>query len=196
MTFKVLAILWVLWLGFFILIKKSLYNIHIFSIEPAAVTTKIFSLYVRKKLIVLSLHISKRTQKHVDGWPTLGNVSLRRVIMLIIEDFVVTSITTYHDVPACKASFIVVVHLLSHAQFFVTPWSAAYQASLSFIIFQSLFKLIFIESVMSSNHLILCCTLLLLPSIFPSIRVFSKESALYIIWPKYWSFSFSISPFN
>ena len=157
---------------------------------------KIFSLYVRKKLIVLSLHISKRTQKHVDGWPTLGNVSLRRVLMLIIEDFVVTSITTYHDVPACKASFIVVVHLLSHAQFFVTPWSAAYQASLSFIIFQSLFKLIFIESVMSSNHLILCCTLLLLPSIFPSIRVFSKESALYIIWPKYWSFSFSISPFN
>ena len=138
MTFKVLAILWVLWLGFFILIKKSLYNIHIFSIEPAAVTTKIFSLYVRKKLIVLSLHISKRTQKHVDGWPTLGNVSLRRVLMLIIEDFVVTSITTYHDVPACKASFIVVVHLLSHAQFFVTPWSAAYQASLSFIIFQSL----------------------------------------------------------
>ena len=75
------------------------------------------------------------------------------------------------------------------------PWTAAYQASLSFTISQSLLKLISIESMMPSNNLILCCPLLLLPSIFPSIRVFSNESALHIRWPKYWSFSF-ISPSN
>ena len=76
--------------------------------------------------------------------------------------------------------------------------TAACQASLSFIISQSLLKLMSIESVMPSNHLILCCPLLLLPSIFPSIsiRVFSNKSALLIRWPKYWSFNFSISPFN
>ena len=73
---------------------------------------------------------------------------------------------------------------------------AACQTSLSFINFQSLFKLMFIESVMPSNHLVLCHPLLLLPSIFPSIRVFSYESALRIRWPKYLSFSFSISPYN
>ena len=73
---------------------------------------------------------------------------------------------------------------------------AARQASLSFIISQSLLKLMSIEVVMPSNHLILCCPLLLLPLIFPTIRVFSSESALHIKWPKYWSFSFSISPFN
>ena len=70
------------------------------------------------------------------------------------------------------------------------------QASLSFTISLSLLKLVSIESVMPSNHLTLCCPLLLLPSIFPSIRVFSSESALHIRWPKYWSFSFSISPSN
>ena len=74
----------------------------------------------------------------------------------------------------------------------VTPWTAAHQASLSFTISQSLLKLMSIESVIPSNHLILCCPLLLLPSIFPSIRVFSNESALCIRWPKYWSFNFSI----
>ena len=81
----------------------------------------------------------------------------------------------------------------------VTPWTAAFQASLSFTIFQSLLRLMFIKSMMSPNHptnLFLCHLLLLLPSIFPSIRVFSNESALYIRWPKYWSFSFSISPSN
>ena len=78
----------------------------------------------------------------------------------------------------------------------MTPWTAACQASLSFTISWSLLKLMSIESVMPSNHLILCCPLLLLPSIFPSIRVFSSESALHIRWPKYWSFSFSISPSN
>ena len=77
-----------------------------------------------------------------------------------------------------------------------TPWTAACQASLSFTIPQSLLKFMSIESVMSSNHLILCHPLLLLPSVFPSIRVFSNESTLRIRWPKYWSFGFSISPSN
>ena len=77
-----------------------------------------------------------------------------------------------------------------------TPWIAARQASLSITNSWSLLELMSIESVMPSNHLILCCPLLLLPSIFPSIRVFSNKSALHIRWPKYWSFSFSISPSN
>ena len=88
----------------------------------------------------------------------------------------------------------VVVQSLSSVQFFVTPRTAAHQASLSFTISQSLLKLMSIESVMPSNHLILCHPLLLLPSVFPSIMVFSNESVLCIRWPKYWSFSFSISP--
>ena len=78
----------------------------------------------------------------------------------------------------------------------MTPWTTAYQASLSITNFQSLPKLMFIELVMPSNHLILCCPLLLLPSIFPSIRVFTNESALRIRWPEYWNFSFNISPSN
>ena len=82
----------------------------------------------------------------------------------------------------------------SHVQLIVTPWTAACQASLSITISKSLLKLMSAESVMPSNHLILCCPLLLLPSVFPSIRVFSNESALCIRWPKYWSFSFSLSP--
>ena len=77
-----------------------------------------------------------------------------------------------------------------------TPLTAAYQASLSFTIFLSLLKLMSIESVITSNHLILCCPLLLLPSIFPSITVFSNELVLHIRWPKYWNFNFSISPSN
>ena len=76
------------------------------------------------------------------------------------------------------------------------PWTAAYQASLSFTISRSLLKSMFTESVMPSNHFILYCPLLLLPSISPSIRVFSREPALHIRWPKYWSFNFSISPSN
>ena len=89
--------------------------------------------------------------------------------------------------------FVVAVQLLSHVQLFVTPWTAGSQVPLSFTISGSLLKLISIESVMPSNHLILCRPLLLLPSIFPSITVFSNMSALRIRWPKYWSFSFSIS---
>ena len=88
------------------------------------------------------------------------------------------------------------VQLLSHVRFFTTPWITACQASLSNTNSQSLLKLISIESVMPCNHLVLCHPLLVLPSIFPSIRVFSNESALCIRWPKYWSFSFNISPSN
>ena len=88
------------------------------------------------------------------------------------------------------------VQSLSRVHLFVTPWTAACQASLSTTNSHSLLKLTSIELVMPSNHLILCHPLLLLPSIFPIIRVFSNESALRIRWPKYWSFSFNISPFN
>ena len=88
----------------------------------------------------------------------------------------------------------IVLQLLSCVQLFATPWTAAPQASLSFTISQSLLKLMSIESMMPSNHLILCHPLFLLPSIFPSIRVFSNELVLHIRWPKCWSFS--ISPSN
>ena len=88
------------------------------------------------------------------------------------------------------------VQSLSHVQLFATPWTAACQASLSITSSWSLLRLMSIESVIPSNHLILSHHLLLLPSIFPSIRVFSNESVLPIRWPKYWTFSFSISPSN
>ena len=87
----------------------------------------------------------------------------------------------------------VVVELLSHIRVFVTPWIAACQASLSFPISQSLLKLMPVKSVMPPNHTILCCLCLLLPSIFPSIRVFPSELALCIMWPEYWNFSISPS---
>ena len=88
------------------------------------------------------------------------------------------------------------VLLFNHVRLFATPWITASQASLSITNSWSLLKLMSIKSVMPSNHLILCCPLFLLPSIFPSIRVFSNESILHIRWPKYWSFSFNISPSN
>ena len=90
----------------------------------------------------------------------------------------------------------VVVQSLGHVQLFATPWTESHQASLSFIVSLILLKLMSIESVMPSNHFNFCHPLLLLPSIFPSIRVFSSELALHIRWPRYWSFSFSISPSN
>ena len=93
-------------------------------------------------------------------------------------------------------SLLYIVQSLSHVQLFATPWTAAHQASLSITNSQNLLKLMSIESVMPPNHLILCRPLLLLPPIPPSIRVFSNESALHIRWPKYWSFSFNISPCN
>ena len=88
------------------------------------------------------------------------------------------------------------VQSLNHVRLFVTPWTAVHQAFLSIKNSQNLLKIMSIKSVMPSNHLILCRPLLLPPSIFPSIRVFSNESALCIRWPKYWSFRFSISPSN
>ena len=100
---------------------------------------------------------------------------------------------SWHQVPSVKFSL---VQLLSHARLFVTPWTAACQASLSIINSQSLLRLMCIMLVMPSNHLILCHSLLLPSSIFPSIRVFSNELVLRIRWPKYWSFIFSISPSN
>ena len=99
---------------------------------------------------------------------------------------------------SCSLLYYSQCHCCSVAQscLTVTPWTAAHQASLSITNYQSLPKLMSIESVMPSNHIILCCPLLLLPSIFPSIRVFSNELTLHIMWPKYWSFSFSVSPSN
>ena len=88
------------------------------------------------------------------------------------------------------------IQSLSHVWLIATPWTAAHQTSLSITSSQSLLKLMSITSVMPFNHLILCCPLLLLPSIFSSIRVFSNESVLRIRWPNYWNFSFSISPSN
>ena len=89
--------------------------------------------------------------------------------------------------------FVFALKSLSHVRMFVTPWTVAHQASLSFTIFWSLLTLMSIEAVMPSYHLIPCHPLIFLPSIFPSIRVFSNESVVHIRWPKYWSFSFSIS---
>ena len=103
--------------------------------------------------------------------------------VLVLEDFV-----GLHQFSSVQS--------LSHVWLFVTPWTAAHQASLSIANSRSLLKLMSIELVMPSNHLLLCYPLLLLPSIFPSIRVFSNESVLCIRWPKYWIFNFSISPSN
>ena len=100
------------------------------------------------------------------------------------------------DKMVCVYMCMYSVRLLSRAQLFATPWTAAHQASLSITNCWSLPKLISMESVMPSNHLILCRPLLLLPSIFPNIKVFSNELALHMRWPKYWRFSFKISPFN
>ena len=114
-------------------------------------------------------------------------------------------IVFFHSLILFSVSSIFKLHLshnlsfvqsLSQLQLFVTPWNVALQASKSFTVFWSLFKLMLIELVMPSNHLVLCHTILLLPSIFPSIRVLSNELALHIRWPNYWSFSFSISPSN
>ena len=102
-------------------------------------------------------------------------------------DMVVTRTMSHQNI------LLTSVQSLSHARLFVTPWTAACQASLSITNSWSLLKLMSIELVMPSNHLILCVPLLLLPSKFPGIRVFSSELVLLIIWPKYWSFSFSIS---
>ena len=97
---------------------------------------------------------------------------------------------------SCPCHSFVVFQSLSHVRLFVNPWTAAYMSSLSFTISQNLLKLISIELLTLSNHLIFCHSLLLLPSIFPSIRAVSNEPVLHIRWPKYWSFIISISPSN
>ena len=101
-----------------------------------------------------------------------------------------------HSIPSSVSTQFSSVQSLSRVQLFATPGTTARQASLSITNSRSLPKHMSIKSVMPSNHLILCCPLLLLPSIFPGIRVFPNESALHMRWPKYWSFSFSISPSN
>ena len=104
--------------------------------------------------------------------------------------------TSFSPVPTLRWLPYLVVQSLSHVRLFATPWTPAHQDFLSFTISQGLLKLMSVESMTPSNHLILCRPLLLLPSVFPSIRVFFSELALRIRWPKYWSFSFSISPSN
>ena len=118
-----------------------------------------------------------------ETWQRYWNVTT--VIMMYVNSILLTNVFLFSS-----------VQLLGHVWLFATLWTAACQASLSIANSQSLPKLMSIESVMLSNHLILCHPLILLPSIFPSIRVFSNESALCIRWPKYWSFSFNISPSN
>ena len=107
----------------------------------------------------------------------------------------ISSVTGHHSISDSPIS-ICSVQPLSCVQIFVTPWTTACQASLSITNSQSLLKLMSIKSVMPSSHLMLCHSLVILPSIFPSIRVFSNKSVLCIRWPKSWSFNFSISPFN
>ena len=136
----------------------------------------------------------------VVGWdvaefhPLEGPGGYCSISVIFFLTFQILNIFLFLDVYFCV--FVAVVQSLSCIQIFVTPQTAACQAFLSLTISQSFFKLISIESVMLFNHLILCLSLLLLPSAFPSIRIFSSEPALCIRWPKYWSFSFNISPAN
>ena len=126
-------------------------------------------------------------RRHTHSWWTDGNMlTLVNNLRNVNQNNEILSHT-------CKNQFSS-VQSLSRVWLFVTPWTASGQASLSITNSRSLLKLTSIELVMPSNHLILCCSLLLPPSNFPSTRVFSNESALHIIWPKYWTFSFNISP--
>ena len=122
--------------------------------------------------------------------------TVHEVLMSIGLEARLLTLKSYPDINCITwtSNFVVAVQSLSHVQLFVTPWTTAYQASLSFSISLSLLKLTSFELVMPSNHLALCCSLLFLPSIFPSVRVFSNELALCIRWPKYWSVS--INPSN
>ena len=113
-----------------------------------------------------------------------------------MKDFLNSTKVSHRLFSIIPSVHFISVQLLSNIWLFVTPWTTTHQASLFIINFQSLFKLMSVESVMLSNHVILCCPLLLLPSVSPSIRVFSNESVLHIRWPKYWSFSFSIGSSN
>ena len=129
----------------------------------------------------------------------MTNTCTQRIICLTRKHFLHFSKDLQHKsmkILIFVFPFVIVVQLLSPVQLFATPWTAARQISLSFTISWNPLKLMSIESVMPYNHLILHRPLLLLPSIFPSIMVFSNELVLLVRWPKYWSFSFSISPFN
>jgi len=130
--------------------------------------------------------------------PKINTIILKRIQSYMRTQSLIKSGCVYENGildPKVKSLFSS-VQSLSRVRLFATPWTAAHQASLSITNSWSLLKLTSIESVMPSNHLILCHPLLLPPSIFPSIRVFSSESLLRIRWPKYWSFSFSINPSN
>ena len=133
-------------------------------------------------------------------WNQLASLQLSRLkalaasplLFLSLNLQVMVILRVLNDLPMV----VLFAQSVSHVQLFVTLWTVQFQVSVSFTMSQSLLKLMSIELVMPSNHLILCHPLLLLPSIFPSIRVFSNESALHIRWPEYYSFSFSISPSN
>ena len=127
------------------------------------------------------------------GLPSMGLQSRTRLKLLSSSSRQSLRKTEYYNILNPSLSS---VQSLSRVWLFATPWTAAHQASLSITNFRSLLKLMSIELVMPSNHLVLCRPLLLLPSIFPSIKVFSNESVLRIRWPKDWSSSFNISPSN
>ena len=146
----------------------------------------------RKKIINIQglAHVKKILKWYFDfsqNWLQCS-VLLVALIWVLWKDIPAVSLPS--NLPSDR---VLVVQSLSHVQHIATPWTAAYQASLSFTVSQSLLKFMSIESVMLSNHLILCHSLLFLPSVFPSIRVFSSESTLCLRWPKYWSLSFSFS---
>ena len=130
----------------------------------------------------------------ISMWPCNSNQNIECFHLSTNTIYPYQSLYLY--VTTTPNSYISSVQLLNPVRLFLTPWTTARQASLSITNSRSLPKPMSFESVMPSNRLILCCPLLLLPSIFPSIRVFSNESGLCIRWPKYWSFSFSISPSN
>ena len=136
---------------------------------------------------------------HTMGWYSVlkkESKSAAWTMQMNPEDTMLREISPSQQDKPCSSPIISSVQLLSRVWLYATPWTAARQVSLSITNSRSLPKLMCIESVMPSNHLILCRPLLLLPSIFPSIRVFSNKSVLHIRWPKYWSLSFSISPSN
>ena len=152
---------------------------------------------VEKMTLILNADQSSLEEKNVFVWCREDWSGKRHILGHIFEKASPSSNQLENLPQPSPAIFIVVVvQSLSRVQFFATPWAAARQAFLSFTISQSLLKLMSIESMMPSNYLVLCHPLLLLPSIFPSIRVFSNELALLIRWPKYWSFSFIINPSN
>ena len=145
------------------------------------------------------------TSRNTKSFKLIGSRGISTLIRLKESSVITTGFVfgLWHSkvylVSACQRNTINKIssfQSLSHVRLFETPWTEAYQASLSITLSQSLLKLMSIELVLPSNHLILCRPLLLLPSIFPSMSVFSNESLLCIRWPKYWSFSFSISSFN